>query len=352
MDTSAQPPPFVRSLEHLLDFVDTASTGLHWVGADGTILWANPADYEPLGYRADEYIGHNISEFHADGEVIADILARLTAGERIHAYEARLRCKDGAIRHVQITSSVLFEEGDGGRRFVHTRCYTQDVTERKRIEQARDRFVSILGHDLRNPLNAITMAAVQLRRSPSLRDVDARMVERITRSAERMSRMVTDLIEFARGLGARMPLRRELTNFGEVCHHIVEETRHAYPSVDLQTHSEGELSGYWDRDRVAQAVSNLVVNAVQHGSPPVRVMVRDGGDAIVLEVTNRGLPIAREALSDLFEPFSRTTGTDGLGLGLFIVSEIVGAHGGTIDVQSDADSTRFVSRWPRGGGQQ
>jgi signal transduction histidine kinase len=164
--------------------------------------------------------------------------------------------------------------------------------------------------------------------------------------------MVTDLIEFARGLGARMPLRRELTDFGEVCHHIVEETRNAYPSVDLQTHSEGELSGYWDRDRVAQALSNLVVNAVQHGSPPVRVSVRDSGDAVILEVTNRGLPIASEALSDLFEPFSRTTGTDGLGLGLFIVSEIVGAHGGTIDVHSDAESTRFVSRWPRGRGQQ
>jgi PAS domain S-box-containing protein len=85
MNNAAQPPPFVRSLEHLLDFVDTASTGLHWVGADGTILWANPADYEPLGYRADEYIGHNISEFHADGEVIADILCAADRG-RTHPH--------------------------------------------------------------------------------------------------------------------------------------------------------------------------------------------------------------------------------------------------------------------------
>jgi signal transduction histidine kinase len=94
-------------------------------------------------------------------------------------------------------------------------------------------------------------------------------------------------------------------------------------------------------------VSNLIVNAVQHGDPPVRVSVKADGDAVILEVMNRGVPIAQDALSTLFEPFSRTTGTDGLGLGLFIVSEIVVAHGGTIDVQSDAESTRFVSRWPR-----
>lgn len=144
-----------------MDFVDTAAIGLHWVAADGTIIWANPADYEPLGYSSDEYIGHNITEFHADDDVIGDILRRLSGGERLHDYEARLKAKDGSIRHVQIRSSVLFEEGTE-RKFVHTRCYTQDVTERKRSELARDRFVSILAHDLRTPLSSISMAAEHL----------------------------------------------------------------------------------------------------------------------------------------------------------------------------------------------
>ncbi len=98
-----------REEKHLLDFVDTAAIGLHWVGADGTILWANSVDYEPLGYTADEYIGHNIQEFHADADVIGDILQQLCAGERLHEYEARLRSKDGSIRNVSITSSVLFD---------------------------------------------------------------------------------------------------------------------------------------------------------------------------------------------------------------------------------------------------
>jgi PAS domain S-box-containing protein len=119
-------PPDRRTAEDLLDFVDTASVGLHWVAADGTILWANRADYEPLGYSAEEYLGHNIREFHADGDVLEDILARLARGERITDYQATLRCKDGSYRRVAITSSALFDEQN---HFVHTRCFTRIVGE-------------------------------------------------------------------------------------------------------------------------------------------------------------------------------------------------------------------------------
>lgn len=117
-----------RTTEDLLDFVDTAAIGLHWVASDGTILWANPSDYEPLGYSEDEYIGHNIVEFHADQAAISDILRRLTVGERLRDYEARLLCKDGSARKVLITSSVKFDEAG---EFVHIRCFTIDVTDRK-----------------------------------------------------------------------------------------------------------------------------------------------------------------------------------------------------------------------------
>jgi PAS domain S-box-containing protein len=121
-----QPPS--RTEQDLLDFVDTAAVGLHWVASDGTILWANPADYEALGYSEAEYIGHNIVEFHADRATIDDILRRLAAGERLHNYEARLQCKDGTTRKVLITSSVRFNEaGD----FLHTRCFTVDVSRRR-----------------------------------------------------------------------------------------------------------------------------------------------------------------------------------------------------------------------------
>jgi PAS domain S-box-containing protein len=112
-----------QSEEELTDFFDNASLGLHWVGPDGIILRANRAELDLLGYRSDEYLGHHIREFHADSHVIEDILQRLQAGEDVDDYEARLRCKDGSIRHVVISSSVRWENGE----FIHTRCFTRDI---------------------------------------------------------------------------------------------------------------------------------------------------------------------------------------------------------------------------------
>ncbi len=119
-----------RSDAMLRDFVETATVALHWVDSDGIILWANQAELDLLGYSREEYIGHHIAEFHVDQAVIGDIAGRLTRGETLKEYEARLRCKDGSIRHVMINSSGLFEDG----KFIHTRCFTRDITKRKRAE--------------------------------------------------------------------------------------------------------------------------------------------------------------------------------------------------------------------------
>lgn len=120
------------SQRDLTDFFENANVGLHWVGPGGVILRANQAELDMLGYEREEYIGRHIRDFHADGPVIDDILARLLRGETLHDYPARLRCKDGSIRDVLINSSGAFQEG----RFLHTRCFTRDVTERKQAEEA------------------------------------------------------------------------------------------------------------------------------------------------------------------------------------------------------------------------
>ncbi|MBA2645183.1 MAG: PAS domain S-box protein, partial [Pyrinomonadaceae bacterium] len=120
-----------RRERELADFIENASVGLHWVGPDGTILWANQAELDLLGHTREEYIGHHIAEFHADGDVISDILCRLTNKETLHNYEARLRCKDGSVRHVLINSNVMWE----GDKFIHTRCFTRDITGRKEAEE-------------------------------------------------------------------------------------------------------------------------------------------------------------------------------------------------------------------------
>ncbi len=116
----------------LSDFVENAAVGLHWVGTDGTILWANQAELDLLGYTRAEYVGRHIAEFHADEATLKDIFTRLTSDEPLHNYEACLRCKDGSLRHVLISSNVLREGGE----FAHTRCFTRDITERKRAEEA------------------------------------------------------------------------------------------------------------------------------------------------------------------------------------------------------------------------
>jgi diguanylate cyclase (GGDEF)-like protein/PAS domain S-box-containing protein len=134
--------------EELVDFFDNAPVALHWVAEDGRILWANRAELELLGYSSEEYIGRNIAEFHADADVIADILRRLSRHETVHNYEARLLRRDGSIRHVLITSNVFWENG----KFVHTRCFTRDITERKAAEEAlrRDEHRRVLAHWIRD----------------------------------------------------------------------------------------------------------------------------------------------------------------------------------------------------------
>lgn len=120
----------LRSEAELTDFFENASIGLHWVGRDGIVLRVNRAELDMLGYTREEYVGHHIAEFHVDQDVIEDILRRLQAGEVLENCEARLRCKDGSMKYVRINSSAYREAG----KFIHTRCFTRDVTDRKRTE--------------------------------------------------------------------------------------------------------------------------------------------------------------------------------------------------------------------------
>jgi PAS domain S-box-containing protein len=126
--------------EELNRFLENAAVALHWVACDGTILWANAAELKLLGYSREEYIGHNITEFHVDVAVIADILSRLKKGEELRDYEARLRAKDGSVRYVAIVSNVFWNDG----RFIHTRCFTRNITEEKRAAELQERLAAVV----------------------------------------------------------------------------------------------------------------------------------------------------------------------------------------------------------------
>ncbi len=159
----------LRREQELSDFFENGAIGLHWVGPDGTVLWANQAELDLLGYSREEYIGHHIANFHADQAVIEDILQRLTAQETLNDYEARLLCKDGSIRYVLIDSNVFWEEGQ----FIHTRCFTRDITERKRAEELlleRSRLAALEAD-----------VGVSLTRSNTLQDILQQCTEALVR---------------------------------------------------------------------------------------------------------------------------------------------------------------------------
>jgi signal transduction histidine kinase len=222
-------------------------------------------------------------------------------------------------------------------------------SERLRREaDVLERLVSIVGHDLRSPLNAIILTAQALSETTT----STKSLERIQRSASRMQRMIHDILDVARVRHAgELPVEPRRCDFAEVLADQIDEIRRTHPDREFIVEAIDDARGVWDPGRLAELLSNLLGNAVAHGGPgPIGILLAGDADWIELHVTNAGvIPTAR--LPTLFDPFSAgrldRTSHHGLGLGLFISRAIVEAHGGTIAALSGEDSTDFVTRLPR-----
>lgn len=215
----------------------------------------------------------------------------------------------------------------------------------------REQFIAVLGHDLRNPLGAITMGTALLSESPDLGIREKALLQMMEESARRMNELIENALDFARGrLGGGMKLMLHRINLEPVLSHAVEELRTMHHgrkiSVDVDFHEAVEC----DPARIAQLLSNLVANALTHGSPDHAVKVRGHiADALHISVSNQGKAISPDLLGTLFEPFTRekvSASQNGLGLGLYIASEIARAHGGELTVISTAEETRFTFSMP------
>ncbi len=233
------------------------------------------------------------------------------------------------------------------------------VHERERaIDALRDRFIGMLAHDLRQPINAIS-TSVRVLLKGNLDTPGRRAAERIDRATGRMSRLVGDVLDFTRArLAGGIPLNVVPTDLAECVHGAIEECRLAHPDRTIEFRQQIHSPVFCDSDRIAQCIANLVGNALEHGDPakPVDVSVTERGDDAIVSVHNEGAPIPAELLPHLFEPFRRGAGnggsSGGLGLGLYIANAIVVAHGGGIEVRSDAaGGTRFNVRLPKRGPQ-
>ena len=229
----------------------------------------------------------------------------------------------------------------------------------KRVDQARDMFLAILSHDLRNPLSAIAMTAHVLPRlgeDPTLRLESS---QRITSCVSTMQRMISDLLDYTRTrLGAGMPVKPAPFDLADLGRELFGEFRAAHPEQSIEFRADGDLHGKWDSDRVRQAVSNLIGNAIQHGSPafPVVISPRGEADFVFIEVHNGGEPISPGELPRIFDPLVRGSSAEhpksnrpgSIGMGLYIAREVAKSHGGRIDVTSNEDDgTSFTIRLPR-----
>jgi len=225
------------------------------------------------------------------------------------------------------------------------------ITEREAGE-LREQFIAVLGHDLRNPLAAIAMAATLLSRKAGDPAAVASAAQRIERSARRMSGLIDDVLDFARGrLGGGIGVEfGQTSTLGASLEAVVMELSTVHPQREIHADVEADATVRCDPARIQQLLSNLLANALAHGSPdsPVIVSAAVEGRELVIDVWNEGEPIPAGRLDMVFAPFwRRTASREGLGLGLYICSQIVKSHRGTLTATSTArDGTRFVARLP------
>jgi signal transduction histidine kinase len=201
----------------------------------------------------------------------------------------------------------------------------------------RDRFLGMLAHDLQTPLHTIMLTAgAELRQSEGRQQSAA---ARVLRCAERMRRMIADLLDFARiRSGTGLPVRPEPIDLGALAREVAEEVEESNPGARVRLDVDAEVLGEWDRPRLAQVLSNLMSNAIHHGRPgaDVRVRLTRRGAVVGMDIVNEGDPIPDCDVARLFEPFERGHSArarpESVGLGLFIVREILVAHGGEVVV--------------------
>jgi signal transduction histidine kinase len=213
----------------------------------------------------------------------------------------------------------------------------------------RDQLVALVGHDLRNPLTAMLLGVRRLRGQARLSHDEHELLMRVTRSGERMARMLDQLVDYVRvRIDERIPLERRECALDEVCRRVVEELELIYPEVTIALDAPATLLGRFDEERLAEVLSNLVGNACEHGGGPIAVRLCRGIGVAVVTVSNGGPAIPAELLPHVFEPFrGRRTTRRSSGLGLFLTRALVEAHDGAIAVESQAGfGTRFTVTLP------
>jgi sigma-B regulation protein RsbU (phosphoserine phosphatase) len=373
--------------EDLDDLYENAPCGYLSLHPDGHIFKVNATLAKWVGYSAEQLVGKHLHELltiagriffethfapllRMQGffnEVALDLVTQ--NGDRLPVLVNATERRDAEARHI-VTRLTIFNATDRRRyerELVEARAAAEaaqkslqalntvvqaTLLDERATAELREQFIAVLGHDLRNPLAAITGGAELLRRSVT-DERSLRMVSLIERSAARIAGLINDVMDFARGqLGSGLTLEVDANEpLAPVLLQVVGELRTSFPDRVIAADVEFDVPIPCDRPRIAQLLSNLLGNALTHGAAgmPVRVQASTEGGFLELSVSNAGDPIPPAAMERLFQPFTRGAvrpSQQGLGLGLFIASQVAKAHGGTLYATSSPDETRFTFRMP------
>lgn len=321
----------------------------------GCFADVNPAWETCLGWKVDDLVGKPFVDFLHEDDVERSLAAFdvVRSGEPVLKFENRYLTKSGDYKWLSWVA--VPESGD-------YYCTARDVTEdRRRVEiireqqteaELREQFLAVLGHDLRNPLAAFKSGARLLRKeidSPK----SAHIMDHMDQSAKRMEELILNMMDLAKvrlgsGLGVE---KTQVSDLAAEITEVIEEIRLAYPGIELVEEIDISSADNSDVPRLKQVVSNLLGNAVKHGdaSQPIKIVAMIKDQQLEVTVINHGEPLPEAAREDLFKPFFRgkvRNSQQGLGLGLYISSQIAHEHGGTVTAQSDTRQTAFTLSIP------
>ncbi|MGR9433990.1 PAS domain-containing sensor histidine kinase [Rhizobium leguminosarum] len=365
--------------EDLEDLYENAPCGYLSLQPDGRIVKVNRTLSTWIGIPAEQLLGKRLHDLlNTSGrifyethfapllrmqgffnEVALDLVAADGRKLPVLANAMERRAEDGALLFTRVTMFQAAERRRYERELVEARAAADtagaivksQLDFEQQTAELREQFIAILGHDLRNPLASIAAAGRMLRKEEQT-DRSTKVLDLMQGSVVRMSGLIDNVLDFARArLGGGIVLDRRAEELEPILRQVIEELR--YSHLDRRIEVSIELAGpiSCDSSRIGQLVSNLLGNALTHGTPdePVRLSAATLDGRLELWIANGGAPISSDAMTRLFQPFFKGeagTSQRGLGLGLYIASEIARAHGGAITVSSGNDETRFTFVMP------
>jgi signal transduction histidine kinase len=285
---------------------------------------------------------------------------RAESGFTVEAMVAEFRALRASVTHLWMARRGLATASDLQELIRFNEAIDQSIAESistyaKEVSQSKERFLAILGHDLRTPIGAIVTSTRFMLEIGTLSEPHLTLVTRMEQTARRMDRLVTDLLEFTRTrFGDSMPIAAAPMDAKRMAEDLAAEVRSSYQGTVVNVQADGDTTGTWDNERLTQAVMNLVSNAVHHGTKGTPIDINVMGDAgdVTISVRNQGPPIPPNQIGRIFDAMKELRSPSGkdrrhLGLGLYIVDRIVRAHGGSVDVESGNGTTVFKVRVPR-----